>query len=103
MRPQALDFGGDVAKKSMVYIGFWAACQAFRTAFFELMAGGSGAAVGLFVLVDKYTGPLGSAAVEIALLELLHHVRGGLALPFCAIVFCPSVGILHINENGVRG
>merc|ERR1712039_861954 len=51
----------------------WAGCQFFRGASLHLIeAGGVGIAlIGVFAFLDKYTGPLGSSALDKALLQIL--------------------------------
>lgn len=61
------------AAKARIFIASWMACQVFRgTALHFLESGGLGVPVLLLcAFVDKYTGPLGAAALDNALLTVL--------------------------------
>lgn len=63
------------AERSGIYILAWACAQFLRVFCLSSIDGESGRLVFGLVLVDKFTGPLGSAAVEVALLSLLSKPR----------------------------
>eukprot|EP00928_Gymnodinium_smaydae_P041918 TRINITY_DN28303_c0_g3_i1.p1 TRINITY_DN28303_c0_g3~~TRINITY_DN28303_c0_g3_i1.p1 ORF type:complete len:429 (-),score=46.65 TRINITY_DN28303_c0_g3_i1:78-1364(-) len=65
--------GGGAASRAGLFILSWTGCQLFRGAALDLLEVGS---MGLpllaaFAFLDKYTGPLGSAALDVALLKLM--------------------------------
>jgi len=71
--------GGGAGQRAGLFILVWAGCQAFRCCAVHLLAGGRAGVPLLmaFVFMDKYTGPLGAAALDVALLEVLRRGEGG--------------------------
>lgn len=69
---------GSAASRSVIYIALWLGVQIVRSAGFAYLADDFQGAllVWAFVFVDKYTGPLGEAAVETSLLVTLQHEGG---------------------------
>lgn len=61
------------SRKSMFFISLWALCQVFRVLALKYVEEGSVGKVllGGMVFMDKYSGPLGSAALDMALLAVL--------------------------------
>mmetsp|Transcript_164571 Transcript_164571/g.316053 ORF Transcript_164571/g.316053 Transcript_164571/m.316053 type:complete len:214 (+) Transcript_164571:106-747(+) len=61
------------SRKSMFFISLWALCQVFRVLALKYVEEGSIGKVllGGMVFMDKYSGPLGSAALDMALLRVL--------------------------------
>merc|ERR1711865_961853 len=68
IRPSA-----DGRRKAVVFILAWATCQGFRIIALKHLESGSfgGLVLAAMVFMDKYTGPLGGAALETALLAVL--------------------------------
>lgn len=60
-------------KKAIFFISIWAGCQVFRVSALQHLEEGNIGKVllGGMVFLDKYTGPLGSAALDVALLAVL--------------------------------
>mmetsp|Transcript_80855 Transcript_80855/g.262168 ORF Transcript_80855/g.262168 Transcript_80855/m.262168 type:complete len:421 (-) Transcript_80855:330-1592(-) len=76
--------GGGAANRGGIFILAWASCQLFRGSAVHLLEAGTiGVPVLMaFVFLDKYTGPLGSGALDVALLAILRdggasHQRAG--------------------------
>ena len=68
---------GDETRRHLIFLAVWSACQVLRGFGSRFIVGSSALAhqlVGGFVFLDKYSGPLGQAALEQAGMELL---RGG--------------------------
>ena len=82
----ASEFGvsrGDEARKHLIFLGVWSACQLLRAVGLAGIVGSSATAhrlVGGFVFFDKYSGPLGQAALELAGMELIRR-HPGTAVP----------------------
>jgi hypothetical protein len=66
----------DLDFRSLVFCAMWCACQLCRAFGLEMIHGSSNwsaALVASFVFVDKYTGPLGQAALELAGIRILQQ------------------------------
>ena len=82
----ASEFGvsrSDETRKHLIFLGVWSACQLLRAVGLASIVGSSATAhrlVGGFVFFDKYSGPLGQAALELAGMELIRR-HPGTAVP----------------------
>lgn len=65
--------GGGAARHGSLFILAWTGCQLFRGAALHAMQVGSHGVslLAMFAFLDKYTGPLGGAALDAALLKVL--------------------------------
>ena len=63
-------------ERALIYVWPWAAAQFVRIASIRSISQDSGRLVFGLVLMDKFTGPLGSASMEMALLSLLSNPPG---------------------------
>lgn len=65
--------GGEGARR--IFSGLWGACQFFRSCGMEFLTPDQTWLMFVFVFGDKFTGPLGQAAIDTALLSVMRRGR----------------------------